>query len=212
MAQQVCGCKRGRLLEVAGDFARLLLDRATGADYPRRQPRPSTPSDDSCTFRNHSCAVKEPTHLLLWQDPEHHTFKQGACTVPAPPEWSVEFSAVAGRGGVCGGGGGRGQSVAAAPNSGSRARSPATESKRLRLQPYTCCAIAHQVARRPGGGSSLRRSGRRAPAPHRPHRRNLLHQSPPEPTRTQSLLETLRRSRKNADISMVASSASTPPS
>ena len=47
-----------------------------------------------------------------------------------------------------------GQSVAAAANNGSRARSLATSGKRLRLQPYTCCAIAHQVARRPAGDAS----------------------------------------------------------
>jgi hypothetical protein len=89
MAQQVYGCKRARLLEVASDFARLLLIEATATDCPRSQPRPGTPSDGSCTFWDLSCAVKGPTHLLLWQDPQQHIRKQGAYTVPAPPEQSA---------------------------------------------------------------------------------------------------------------------------
>jgi hypothetical protein len=54
---------QARLLEVAGDFARLLLIEATGADCPRSQPQPGTLSDDSCTFRDLSGAVNASTHL-----------------------------------------------------------------------------------------------------------------------------------------------------
>jgi len=79
-----------------------------------------------------------------------------------------------------------GQSVAAAPNSGSRSRSPATEGKRPRLQPYTCCAIAHQVARHPAGDVAIaqrqtRPSTLAAPADATPYTR--AHQSPSEPIR-----------------------------
>ena len=69
MAQQVYGCKRARLLEVASDFARLLLIEATATDCPRSQPRPGTLLYDSCTFRLLSCAVKGTTHLCSGKIP-----------------------------------------------------------------------------------------------------------------------------------------------
>ncbi len=43
MAQQVYGCKRGRLLSVAGDLAALPLLGAAATDCPRPPPPPQTP-------------------------------------------------------------------------------------------------------------------------------------------------------------------------
>jgi len=194
MAQQVCGCKRGRLLEVVHDFTRLLLIGATGADCPRRPPQPGTPSDDSCMFCTLSCAVTAATYLCSGKIPNStHASKMHALYLPH--ENSLLRNSQRWPAGVAAVGAARvlGQSVAAAQNSGSRARSSATEGKRPRLQPYTCCAIAHQVARRPGGGSPRRRSGRRAPAPAQSPPTLPLTLEPPPPTPAPSTTFTPRK-------------------
>ncbi len=55
---------QARLLEVAGDFARLLLIEATGADCPRSQPRPGTltaPTDATHYTKAHQSRPQQAT-------------------------------------------------------------------------------------------------------------------------------------------------------
>ena len=151
---------------------------ATDADCPRRQPRPGTPwiaAAGSGFFLSSDAG----STLLMRQDREQHARKLGANSVLSLPASSPESLAVAGRGSVCGGRGGAGAISGCRPKRSRRAKLRATSSKRLRLQPYTCCALAHQVARPPGGGAPLGRSGRRAPAPPLPPQTLPPHQSRP---------------------------------
>jgi len=152
MAQQVYGCKRGRLLSVAGDLAGLPLLGAAATDCPSTltAPTDTTPAGRSWEFRRrlfwwcrHSACFLLAC-VLFGILPE-----QGCVAAFTAQERSPNVQLLSG--GVPGRGGLRGQSAPVALSRSRRAKSPATSSKRARLQPHTCCAIAHQVSGLPAG-------------------------------------------------------------